>query len=527
MTSPVPHPALTATLYPTVVDMLHAAADAAPDRVALIQGGPDARRLTYRQYRNAVVGLAGFLDPAVVGQRQGQGRVATVLPNSIAACVATFAVFAAGAQLVPLNPLYTPRELSLVLDDADVSVLIADASTLARLRDTPALARIPRVITLDEIEAKLPGWAAAVPAALPRPTPDQPGLLQYTGGTTGRAKGVNLTHRAMATNIAQRETLLPSRMDAERLLCAMPIFHSYGMTMGLFLTAYARGTLVLMAKFQRDAVFDLIAAERITTFPASPTILTGLIAHERFATADLSSLSRCYSGSAPLAKATIDDWMARTGAPIFEGYGQTEAGPILTYNTVGRTRLGSVGVTLPLTEIEIVDTQDGSTVLPVGERGEIRARGPQIMTGYRNLPEETRQTLRDGWLHTGDIGEFDADGYLFIRDRLKDLVLVGGYNVYPREIDDVLLAHPVVADAASVGVPDAFRGEVVRAFVVLRDNAQTDEGEILAHCRANLAAYKVPVSVSFVTALPKTGVNKTDRKALRAIARNGSEGTTA
>ncbi|MGN6461296.1 MAG: class I adenylate-forming enzyme family protein, partial [Pseudolabrys sp.] len=380
MSTPDPHPDLTAILYPTVVDMLHAAADRAPDRVALVHG---SRRLTYRDYRNAVVGLATFLGPAVVGQ----GRVATVLPNSIAACVATFAVFAVGAQLVPLNPLYTPRELSLVLEDADVSVLIADASTLAQLRDTPVFGRIPRVIALDEIEAKLPGWMASAPVALSRPVPDQLGLLQYTGGTTGRAKGDNLTHRAMATNIAQRETLLPSHMDEERLLCVMPIFHSYGMTMGLFLAAYARGTLVLMAKFQRDEVFDLIAAERITTFPASPTILTGLMAHARFATADLSSLSRCYSGSAPLAKATIDDWMARTGAPIFEGYGQTEAGPILTYNTIGRTRLGSVGVALPLTEIEIVDTQDGSTVLPVGGRGEIRARGPQIMTGYRNLPE--------------------------------------------------------------------------------------------------------------------------------------------
>ncbi|HEY1153120.1 MAG TPA: class I adenylate-forming enzyme family protein, partial [Pseudolabrys sp.] len=263
MTSPRPHPALTATLYPTVVDMLHAAADAAPDRVALVC---DERQLTYRDYRNAVVGLAALIDPAIVAQ----GRVATVLPNSIAACVATFAVFAAGAQLVPLNPLYTPRELSAVLDDADVSVLIADASTLAQLRDTPALARIPRVVTLDEIEANLPGWIAASPLTLSRPRPDQLGLLQYTGGTTGRAKGVNLTHRAMATNIAQRETLLPSRMDAERLLCVMPIFHSYGMTMGLFLTAYARGTLVLMAKFQREAVFDLIASERITTFPANP-----------------------------------------------------------------------------------------------------------------------------------------------------------------------------------------------------------------------------------------------------------------
>jgi long-chain acyl-CoA synthetase len=342
--------------------MLHAAADAAPDRVALVC---DERQLTYRDYRNAVVGLAALIDPAIVAQ----GRVATVLPNSIAACVATFAVFAAGAQLVPLNPLYTPRELSAVLDDADVSVLIADASTLAQLRDTPALARIPRVVTLDEIEANLPGWIAASPLTLSRPRPDQLGLLQYTGGTTGRAKGVNLTHRAMATNIAQRETLLPSRMDAERLLCVMPIFHSYGMTMGLFLTAYARGALVLMAKFQRDAVFDLIASERITTFPASPTILTGLIAHERFATADLSSLTRCYSGSAPLAKATIDDWMARTGAPIFEGYGQTEAGPILTYNAVGRTRLGSVGVALPLTEIEIVDPLYRNTVRPVGARG--------------------------------------------------------------------------------------------------------------------------------------------------------------
>jgi len=227
----------------------------------------------------------------------------------------------------------------------------------------------------------------------------------------------------------------------------------------------------------------------------------------------------CYSGAAALPAATLARWRDAVGAPVYEGYGQTEAGPVLSFNPVrGPVKAGSVGVPVPLTDIEIVDAVTGEQVLPPGTSGEIRARGPQIMRGYRNRPEETAQALRGAWLYTGDIGEFDADGYLFIRDRKKDMVIVGGYNVYPREVEEVLFAHPDVFDAAVVGRPDAYRGEIVVAHVVLRPGARADANALLAHCRERLARYKLPARWQFAAQLPKTGANKTDKKALRRSA---------
>jgi long-chain acyl-CoA synthetase len=250
----------------------------------------------------------------------------------------------------------------------------------------------------------------------------------------------------------------------------MPLFHVFAVAMCLHLSAYCGGRLVIMPRYRADAVLDLIAAEKITRLPAGPTVFIGLLNHEKFAATDFSSLRTAYSGSAPLPEQTLRQWSAQTGTAILEGFGQTEAGPVLTYVREGSLfKVGSVGPALPQTAIEIVDAETGTKVLGVGEIREIRARGPQIMSGYRNRPKETAEALRDGYLYTGDIGELDADGYLYIRDRKKDLVIVGGYNVYPREIDEVLFAHPAVKEAASTGAPDAYYGETVRAFVVLND----------------------------------------------------------
>jgi long-chain acyl-CoA synthetase len=212
----------------------------------------------------------------------------------------------------------------------------------------------------------------------------------------------------------------------------------------------------------------------------------------------------------------MERWQSATGAPVFEGYGQTEAGPVLTFNpAAGPVKIGSVGIPLAQTEVQVVDLETGTQVLPAGERGEIRARGPQVMAGYHGLPAETAEALRAGWLYTGDIGEFDADGYLTIRDRKKDLVIVGGYNVYPREVEEVLFTHPDVIDAAVVGQPDAYRGEILRAFVVLRAGAAWNAEALLAFCGRSLARYKIPARVEQLAALPKSTVNKTDKKVLK------------
>jgi long-chain acyl-CoA synthetase len=286
--------------------------------------------------------------------------------------------------------------------------------------------------------------------------------------------------------------------------------------MCLHLAAYCRGALVILPRYRPELAIAALAAERITAFAGGPTVFTGMLAHPDLAAARFPSLRVSYSGSAPLPEEVLRRWEAATGCPILEGYGQTEAGPVLSFNPQdGRRKPGSVGIAVPGTAIEIVDTTTGTTVLPVGERGEIRASGPQIMRGYRNLPEETAAALREGWLYTGDIGELDGEGYLFIRDRKKDMAIVGGYNVYPREIDEVLFAHPDVLEVAAIGVPDAYRGEIIRAFVVPRPGRRPSGEELLAHCRANLAKYKVPASIELVAALPKTSVGKIDKKALR------------
>jgi long-chain acyl-CoA synthetase len=297
----------------------------------------------------------------------------------------------------------------------------------------------------------------------------------------------------------------------------MPLFHSYAMAMGLYLSGYSASTLVILPGYQPERLLEAMEQHEITIFPGSPTIFAGLMNCERFSTTRWSRVHTCYSGSAALPEETLQRWEAATGSRVFEGYGQTESGPVLSFNpSTGATRIGSVGVPVPGTGIEIVDVETGTRVLPIGERGEIRARGPQIMSGYLNLEQETRESLREGWLYTGDIGELDADGYLYIRDRKKDLVIVGGYNVYPREVEEVLYTHPAVLEAAVVGQPDAYRGEVLRAYVALRPDASpVSHDELQAHCSRNLAKYKVPAVFEVLPALPKTSVNKIDKKPLK------------
>ncbi len=494
-------------VYPTVVHMLADAAARATQAQALVFEG---RRLAYAEYLARVGGLARALER--LGAR-GE-RVATLLDNSIDACVAAFGILAAGAQHVPLNPLHTPRELAAILEDAAPLALVVHDAPDPETERIAAGARVRHILSPGKEMDGLP----------PFPDPDSLALLQYTGGTTGRPKGVNLAHRSVAMNVSQREGLLPTRAG-ERVLCMMPISHAYGMAMGLFLAAYCAGTLVILRRYAPQEVLAIVEREGITVFPGSPTVFTGLLAHPRFAGTDWSSVHTCYSGAAPLPAETLRRWQAAVGAPVYEGYGQTEAGPVLAFNPAGGVaKPGSVGIAVPQTEIQIVDVETGTRVLPAGERGEIRARGPQLMRGYRNLADETAQTLREGWLYTGDIGEFDADGYLYIRDRKKDMVIVGGYNVYPREVEEVLHLHPAVMEAAAVGAPDAYRGEIVVAFVALRPGARAGAGELLDHCRANLAKYKVPARIEIKDALPKTSVNKTDKIALKEEARCISRG---
>ena len=496
--------------YATTVHLLQHAIGRWSGREAMVCG---EERLSYEQYGHCVAALAReLIDKDARGR-----RVALVLANGVDICIAMFAVHAAGAQVVPLNPLYTARELGAILEDAAPQVVIYDRVSAPVVGPLMASSGERFAIELSGPQGRRlldPTLRGTLPA--PLPDPESLATLQYTGGTTGRSKGVNLTHRAVATNIAQRDALLPTGIAGERILCTMPLFHSYAVAMCLHNAANCGGTLVILPRFTPEALFDLMARERITILAGSPTIFAALIKHERFAAAHFATLRMSYSGAAPLPAGLLRRWEEATRAPVLEGYGQSESGPVLSFNPLqGVRKPQSVGVPLPMTEIQIVGANGSDAVLGAECIGEIRARGPQIMQSYRNRPEETAQALRNGWLYTGDLGEFDRDGYLYVRDRKKDMVLVSGFNVYTREVEEVLCLHPTVLEAAVIGVPNEDKGALIRAFVVLREAAVPNAQVLDSHCRANLAAYKVPREYAFVDRLPKTAAGKTDKTQLR------------
>lgn len=497
-------------VHNTVVHMLADAGERAGAAVAL---ATDNDQLDYCQ----LVRCAGEFAAELQSLGRSGDRVALICNNSIDMAVAMFAVHAAGMQVVPINPILTERELTYILSDAEPVAVIFGDDTTARVAPVAKALDIHQLIAVGGNGRSLTSSRSNPAARLPNafPEPDSFATLQYTGGTTGLPKGVNITHRQLTTNISQREAFWPTIPDQEVVLCVMPLFHVYASSMCLHLAAYCRGKLVIQPRYHPDAVLDAIERQGITLLPVGPTIFHGLMTLRRFVDTDFSTLRRAYSGSAPLPEETLRRWTAKTGTQILEGYGQTEAGPVLTVNPDSLPIIpGSVGVPLPKTEIQIVDVVNGTTVLAVGQEGEIRARGPQIMSDYRNRPEETAAALRDGWLYTGDIGRLDKANVLYITDRKKDMAIVGGYNVYPREIDEILFAHPNVIEAAAVGVPDTYRGEVIHAFVVVSGKADTKM--LTAYCRSQLAKYKVPQEFHIVDQLPKTTVGKIDKAAMRA-----------
>lgn len=478
----------------TTIAMLDRAAARWPGSTALVC---ENELLTYAAYHDRVMHLASSL----VAQGVTGRRVAIVLRNGIDIALALFAVQAAGGATAALNPDYTPGELAPVLAQTD-PVLAITHSDLRPVLAPLVPAGCP-VLTVTEL---LEAGGASAP--LPEIDPASMAVLQFTGGTTGTPKGAMLSHRALTTNVVQREAVLPTEPGAERIVCMMPLYHSFAAAMCLHLAAYSGGALHILPRYRPDWLIDTIARERITRLPAGPTVFNSLLGFDGLSREKVASLVCAYSGSAPLPHDTLARWEAATGVPIYEGYGQSEAGPVLTYHGPGMAlKQGSVGPALPLTELRI----EGG-----GPLGEVLAHGPQIMDGYLGRPEETAATLKDGWLHTGDIGRIDADGYLFIEDRKKDMAIVGGYNVYPREVDEVLMAHPAVREAGAVGVPDSYRGEVIWAFVAGEALA---EPEVTDHCAARLAKYKRPARLVVLSSLPRTPVGKIDKQALKAIAR--------
>jgi long-chain acyl-CoA synthetase len=355
--------------------------------------------------------------------------------------------------------------------------------------------------------------------------PDDLALLQYTGGTTGVAKGVMLTHANILANVMQISAWFPElRRGQERLVAILPFFHVFGMTVTMNWALFTGSTIILVPKFQVDEFLKLLQKSKPTIFPGVPTIFVAIVNHPKIADYDLSSIRFCITGSAPMPVEILTQFEKMTGSVIVEGFGLSESSPVTHVNPIGGVRKpGSIGLPVSDTDARLVPLDLSDHDVPVGEEGELVVKGPQVMKGYWNMPDETNQVLRDGWLYTGDIAKMDEDGYFYIVDRKKDMVIAGGYNIYPREIEEVLYMHPKVMDAVIIGIPDPYRGEIVKAFIVPKPGVALTEKEVLDFCRTRLAAYKMPRVVELREALPKTMVGKVLRRQLRAEELNKSK----
>lgn len=500
--------------YESLVHMFYAAVEAEPDGIAVIY---EDRQLTYAEFGRAVTGFAERL------RSERGGRILVMMPNSIEMNVAVTAVMSVGAQVAPVNPFLKARELEKALADVGARILICDADTREKAEQIAPALGVEEIIVLGSGGVEIEQWtsqsssaAAPTPAEDTLPRADDFALLIFTGGSTGIPKGVNHTHRGLMAGILQHVSVWPLNFGAERFLNVAPMFHIWGLGYATWVPIYARGTLVMIPRYDPDKMVRALGAHKITVFGGGPApIYMGLLTSPLFDETDMSALKYCLSGGAPCPEDLHREWKARTGCPLLEGWGMTEGAPFCLNHWHLERRLMSVGNPVPETYVEVVDIDTGERILPLGEAGEVRVKGPQLMTGYRNNPEETARTLRDGWIYTGDIGYVDEDGFLFLVDRKKDMVIVGGYNVYPREVDEVLFNHPSIREAATVGKRHPRLGEVLVAFVVLGTGMTLSEEEFFAYCETQMVKYKRPVEVYFVDSLPKTGTNKINRIALR------------
>jgi len=472
------------------------------------------RRLSYRELHAGACGLGRQL--AWLGVRPGD-RVLLTAPNVPEFAVGYFGILAAGGSVLPVNPLLKTEEVRYILEDSGASALVGMEQGKPLL--LAARAQVGRPLPLvvldgpDGPEEQVVAWRG--PAEGPPPGPSEAegvAVCLYTSGTTGRPKGALLSHGNVLANLEScREVLTVDETDV--FLTVLPLFHAFGATVMFLYPLMMGAQVVLEPRFVPDQILRSAAETRATFFSGVPSMYAVLGAAPRLA-GDLSSLRICLSGGAPLPVPVLEAFEGRYGVPICEGYGPTECAPVLTVNPPAGTRkVGTVGPPIPGVELRVVNEED--VPLPAGQVGEIVARGGNVMRGYLNRPEETARALRGGWYHTGDLGWLDQDGYCSIVDRKTDLILVGGLNVYPSEVEAVLLAHPAVREAAVVGVPDPIRGEVPKAYVVPREGTVPAASELLQWCRSRLANYKVPRMVVFPGELPRSLTGKVLKTVLR------------
>ncbi len=514
-----------------------------PNKVAIHFMGKD---LTFKEVYESALKFANYLRS--LGVEKGD-RVAILLPNCPQAVIAYFGTMYAGGIVVQTNPLYTERELQYQMADSGAKVILSMDILYPRVMKIIKETKIenvivtgikdylpfPKNLVYPFIQKKQYGFSVKVEhkgsnhlfteiMKTGSTTPLQLesfdfendlALLQYTGGTTGFPKGVMLTHKNLVANTKMCHAWLSKTKDGEEVVLGMlPFFHVYGMTTVLILSIMTRNKMVLIPKFDVELALKTIDKQKPTLFPGAPTMYIGLLNHPDLGKYDLSSVKACLSGSAPLPVEVQEKFEAVTGGKLVEGYGLTETSPVTHANFIWANRIsGSIGVPWPDTESVILRSGENE-ILPPGEIGEIAIKGPQVMKGYWNRPEDTAATFTDDWFLTGDLGYMDENGYFYVVDRKKDMIIAGGFNIYPREVEEVLYEHEAIQECVVAGIPDPYRGETVKAYIVLKEGKEVTEKELNEFCRQNLAAYKVPRFYEFRAELPKTAVGKILRRTL-------------
>lgn len=461
-----------------------------------------------------VAGFAGWMAAQGICR---QDRVALYLPNGLDWIVAYHAIARLGAVVVPANFLLTPHEVAFMLADADARALILPTGRRAGELADAALPPDLLIVAVEPASGRsaLPSADPVEPADV---APDDLFTLCYTSGTTGRPKGAMLSHANIFASTAHSATI-HVRTRGETVLSALPFPHVYGNI--VMNAAFLVGMrLVAMERFEAGAVLAAIAQERPALFEGVPTMFYQMLAHPAAAATDFSSLARCTVGGQTMPVSKIAEVAERFGCPVCELWGMTEvSGPATSHSPYWTPRHGTIGLPFPSVELRVADLDDRTRDMPDGEAGELCVRGPLVTRGYWRNPQATAETIdAHGWLATGDIGLREPDGYFRIIDRRKDLIITGGYNIYPAEVEEVLATHPAVAMSAVASLPDEEKGEIAKAFVVLRSGIACDATDLAAHCRRSLAAYKVPRAFAFVDDLPKTSTGKILRRALRGIA---------
>ena len=510
--------------------VLETRATSDPDRTAVIADaalGSAGRRLTYGQLNDLACRCASGLAKA--GIRPGD-KVALLLPNEPEFLICYFGVLKAGACVVPLNTLLRSSEIAAELEDSDSALLIVDESLLREARSAfsrvEACDRLVVVRRGSARERQAPGtdecgcdFEELLREGRPdwdtvQTRSDDTAVILYTAGSFGRPKGAELSHFGLFYNAALTSDRLAHATSADVSLASLPLFHAFGQTCVMNATLYGGGTLVLLPRFEPDRALQAIERHKVTILVGVPTMYWYLLHYPAATRYDWRSLRLCCSGAAALPPEMLNEFQQKFGLPIYEGYGLSETSPVASFNPTDRPPVpGSVGLPIYGVEMRLVDERDHP--LPQGEIGEIVIRGHNVMKGYYKRPGPTAEALRGGWFHTGDLGKTDDAGYLRIVGRKKDLIKRGGLNIYPREVEDVLMAHPAVALAAVVGIPDEVMGEEIKAFVVLQQDESVEAEELIEYTRARVAAYKYPRHIEFRSELPKDAAGKVIKRQLR------------